>query len=71
MVNFNFMTSQTGQYMITIHILPNKSRSISCLNQIKTLEIFFLKVYLQNMVGQLVSDPLQKIKTEHISGSTA
>ena len=65
------MTSQTGQHMITIHILPNKSRSISCLNQIKTLEIFFLKVYLQNMVGQLVSDPLQKIKTEHISGSTA
>ena len=33
MVNFNFMTSQTGQYMITIHILPNMSRSISCLNQ--------------------------------------
>ena len=33
MVNFNFMTSQTGQYMITIHILPNMSRRISCLNQ--------------------------------------
>ena len=70
------MTSQTGPQIITIHMLPNISRSKD--NQAKkfglwknvTWEIFFLKNHTQKVVGNLVPDPSIKIKIEHVSGST-
>ena len=59
------MTSQTGQEINTIHILPNISRSKG--NQTKKFGqlieynmIFFLKNHTQNMVEKLVPDPFVK-----------
>ena len=59
------MTSQTGQEINTIHILPNISRSKG--NQttkfgqlIEYNMIFFLKNHTQNMVEKLVPDPFVK-----------
>ena len=55
------MTSQTGQYISTIHILTNISRSKG--NQamkfgqlIITWEIFFLKNHVENEAERLVPD---------------
>ena len=70
------MTSQTGQQIMAVHILPNISRSkgnqkmkFCQLMEYKT-RIIFLKYRTPNVVKKLVSDPIKKIKIEHISGST-
>ena len=58
------MTSQTGQQLITMHILPNISRR-KCnqtmkLGQLIEYNIFFLKNHTQNVVAKLVPDPFIK-----------
>ena len=55
MVNLNFITSQIGQQIITIHILPNISRS----NNNKTVKFdqsIFLQINAENYVGRLAAD---------------
>ena len=66
------MTSQTGQQITTIHLLPNISRSKG--NQAmkfgQLIEYNVRNIFLKNVEEKLVPDPLEKIKIEHISGST-
>ena len=58
------MTSQTGEQVISIHILLNISRGkvnqsmkFGQLIEYNMRNIFFKKNYTQNMVEKLVSDP--------------
>ena len=64
----NFMTSQPGKLTITIHILPNISRSkgnqamkFSHLIEYNMRNIF-LKNHAQNVVEKLTSNPFLKIQ---------
>ena len=57
------MTSQPGQQTITIHMLPNISRSkgnqtmkLGQLIEYNKGNIFFFKNYAENKVGRLVPD---------------
>ena len=57
----NFMTSQSGQQTITIHILPNISRSKGNLTMklgqlIEYNKIFFFKIYTEDKSGRQVRD---------------
>ena len=58
------MTSQTGQQIITIHLLPRISRSKGNqtlkFGQLKKFnaELFFFRNYVKNKAGTLVSDLL-------------
>ena len=71
------MTLETGQQIITIHILFNISSSqynqAMKIGQLIEYNIrnIFIKNYTQNMVEKLVPDPFIKIKIELISGSIA
>ena len=61
-LKLKFMTSQTGQQIITIHILSNISRiksnqTMKFGNLIEYNRILFLKNHTQNVVEKLVSDP--------------
>ena len=71
------MTLHFGQQIITIHILPNISRSkdnhtmkFGQLIEYKMRNNFFLKIHTKNMAKKLVPDPSLKIKIDYISGST-
>ena len=71
-----FITPQTGQQIITIHILPNISRSkvnqsikFGQLIEYNMRNTFLVKSNTK-YGGKLVPDPFIKIKTEHTSGST-
>ena len=49
------MTPQPGQQIITVHILPNTSRSKD--NDVNTLrDIFFFKNYAESNAGRLIPD---------------
>ena len=61
------MTSQTGQEIITIHILPNISRikgnqvmKFGRLKERNLTSIFFLKNPRNNVMEKLVPDPFIK-----------
>ena len=62
----NFTTSQTGQQKITIHVLPNISRSkvnhIMKFGQLvaHNMRNIFLKYHTQNVVEKLVPGPFIK-----------
>ena len=66
--NFKFLTPQTGWQVITIHILPNISRSkdnqTMKLSQVIGYNIrkFILGNHTQNVVKKLVLDPFLKIQ---------
>ena len=68
------MTLETGQQIITIHILFNISSSqynqAMKIGQLIEYNIrnIFIKNYTQNMVEKLVPDPFIKIRIELISG---
>ena len=65
--------SQPGRQTIAIQILPNiskcKSNQTMKFGQLIKYNIFFLKIYTQNVVERLLPDPFLKIKIDHISES--
>ena len=61
------MISQTGQEIITIHIMPNISRSkgnqimkFGQLKEYNTTSIIFLKNHTKNVMEKIVPDPFIK-----------
>ena len=66
--------SQAGQQIITVHILPNISRSednhVIKFGQLieYNMRNIFMKNHTQNMMEKLVPDTFIKMKIEHTSG---
>ena len=73
---YKFITSQAGQQIITIHILPNTSRRKS--NQTMKfgqLREYNRNIYLEKLCTKCAEEASsklfhKKIKNEYISGST-
>ena len=58
----NFVTSQTGQQISIIHILPNMSRrkGNQTMKFSQLIEILFLRNHTQNVVEKLIPNPFIK-----------